>query len=337
MFKKILQKIFYITPSSDELRADALSQLSHMQRLCPQGVKIIQRLQKYGYQAFFVGGCIRDILLGQCPKDFDIVTNAKPREIASLFSQALVIGKRFTLVHIKVQDELFEVATFRKPPPSHTSGEILSHDNHFGNLGQDWERRDFSVNALYYDPIAQQLIDPSNGLQDLYDQTLRVIGEPQRRFSEDPVRMIRALRYAAKLGLKLESEITKTISKNSLLLLKIPKARLYEEYLKCFLNSKSTEVFNLLYAQKIIRFFIPKQCLQGKNFAQARTLIAQLNKMECSKLHKATLLLACFLYPVWVEHKRSRETWDKIMHQFSQLIAYLKHSDFPLRDILSHI
>ena len=210
-------------------------------------IKIVQTLIKAGYDAYLVGGCIRDLLLGYEPKDFDIATNATPEQVNKTFKRSRIIGRRFRLVHIMFSARKFiEVATFRAGKVKTSNSGVVVRDNFYGSLEDDVFRRDFTVNGLYYDLISSQVIDYVGGLDDLKAAEIKMIGNPKERFEEDPVRMIRAVRFKAKLSAQLESELSKSISSNAHLLANIPPARLYEEVIKLFHNENSIEVFNEL-------------------------------------------------------------------------------------------
>src|SRR5690606_36411867 len=178
-------------------------------------VMVVERLQKAGYQAYAVGGCVRDLLLDLPPKDFDVATSATPEQVRAEFRNARVIGRRFKLVHVHFCREIIEVATFRANHPeeddddaSHLasrneSGRIL-RDNVYGTLEDDAQRRDFTINALYYDPSSERIHDHTHGMQDIRNRQIRLIGNPEQRYQEDPVRMLRAVRFAAKLHFDIE-------------------------------------------------------------------------------------------------------------------------------------
>jgi poly(A) polymerase len=172
---------------------------------------IIATLQCAGYEAYIVGGGVRDLLLGLHPKDFDVTTNATPEEIKHLFPNCILIGKRFRLAHIYFKNEMIEVATFRtsheeatKTASAKTYEGIITRDNVYGNLEQDASRRDFTVNALYYNPQNETIIDFSGGWQDINAHVLRLIGIPSQRYQEDPVRILRAIRFSTKLNFVIE-------------------------------------------------------------------------------------------------------------------------------------
>ena len=211
-------------------------------------LKIIKKLDKSGYEAYLVGGCIRDLLLGYAPKDFDIATNATPEQIQKIFKRSRIIGRRFKLVHIMFSARKFiEVATFRssKTNPTSTKGMVL-RDNFYGSLKDDVFRRDFTINGLYFDVKNSQVIDYVEGLDDLKKLQINMIGNPSERFEEDPVRMIRAVRFKTKLKASINSNLNKSIIKNAHIMASVPPARLYEEVIKLFHNENSLEVFHEL-------------------------------------------------------------------------------------------
>lgn len=218
-------------------------------------ISVTTRLQEAGYQAFLVGGCVRDALLGERPKDFDVATSATPEQIRGVFRNSRIIGRRFRLAHVLFGRETIEVATFRSNHTTHdaasgraaqdSSGRIL-RDNVYGTLEEDALRRDFTVNALYYDPSDRTLHDFAGGISDLHKRTLRLIGDPETRYLEDPVRMLRAIRFAAKLNFDLPAETAQPIKRLAGMLADIPAARLYEEVLKVFLNGSAEDSFDLM-------------------------------------------------------------------------------------------
>jgi len=210
-------------------------------------LKILKKLNNSGHETYLVGGCIRDILLGHKPKDFDIATSATPEQIHKLFKRSRIIGRRFKLVHIMFSARKFiEVATFRAGKVKTSNDGLVLRDNYYGTLEGDVFRRDFTVNGLYYDINKSEVIDYVGGLNDLEILKINMIGNPSERFEEDPVRMIRAVRFQAKLNAKIEPKLIEAIQTNSQLLAKIPPARLYEEVIKLFHNENSIEIFHEL-------------------------------------------------------------------------------------------
>jgi poly(A) polymerase len=217
-------------------------------------LKIVKKMTNSGYETYLVGGCIRDILLGHKPKDFDIATSATPEQINKLFKRSRIIGRRFKLVHIMFSARKFiEVATFRTGNLKTSSDGLVLRDNYYGTLKDDVFRRDFTVNGLYYDINKSEVIDYVGGLKDLEILKINMIGDPSERFEEDPVRMIRAVRFQAKLNAKIEPKLIEAIQKNSQLLAKIPPARLYEEVIKLFHNENSIVVFRELFKLGLLK------------------------------------------------------------------------------------
>ena len=220
-------------------------------------VSIVERLQNAGYQAYLVGGCVRDLLLNIEPKDFDVATSATPEQVRAEFRNARIIGRRFKLVHIHFGREIIEVATFRANHPEddeeedsnqssrNESGRIL-RDNVYGTLEDDAQRRDFTINALYYDPVSERILDYANGVHDIRNRLIRLIGDPEQRYKEDPVRMLRAVRFAAKLDFGIEKHSALPIRPLAPMLRDIPSARLFEEVLKLFLSGHAEPTFEML-------------------------------------------------------------------------------------------
>ena len=247
-------------------------------------VSITDKLVKAGFQAYLVGGCVRDLLLGLQPKDFDVSTNAEPEQVQALFKICRLIGRRFRLAHIHFGRHIIEVATFRGPhvkqdkttSHAHKDGRLL-RDNVYGTLEEDAWRRDFTVNALYLDAQNNTVIDHVGGIEDHQHKTLRLMGEPIQRYKEDPVRMLRAIRFKAKLGFQLEHGTESPIKDLAPLLKDIPSARLYDEVLKLFLSTQATQVFEGLRQYGLFEALFPQseQCLKHAISDQPLLLIRQ--------------------------------------------------------------
>lgn len=202
--------------------------------------KVITRLQKEGYQAYVVGGAVRDLLLGVIPKDFDVATNATPEQVRKLFRRSRIIGRRFPIVHVMVGPETIEVTTFRGGVVnSHNELGRIMKDASFGTLEQDAMRRDFTANALYYDPQRQVILDFHHGIEDIRNRRLVMIGNPQERYQEDPVRMLRAARLSGKLGFSVDKHTSKPIAECAQLLQREPPARLFDEVLKILFSGNA--------------------------------------------------------------------------------------------------
>lgn len=210
-------------------------------------LNVVKTIHKAGYEAYFVGGCVRDLLLGLEPKDFDIATSARPEQIIKLFSRSRLIGRRFLIVHVVFSARKFiEVATFRSGKVTTDKSGTVVRDNSYGSIEDDVFRRDFNINALYYDVINTKVIDYVGGLDDLSEREIHMIGKPSERFQQDPVRMIRAVRFEVKLKASLSEDILKAIRIQANLLENVSPARLYEECIKLFHNERSLDVFDNL-------------------------------------------------------------------------------------------
>ena len=205
----------------------------------PNAIKVTQTLQEAGYKAFLVGGAVRDLLLGIKPKDFDVATNATPEQVKRLFRRAFIIGRRFQIVHVMFGQELIEVTTFRgaasEAVPKDAHGRVL-RDNTFGEQHEDAVRRDFTINAMYYDPASRQVLDYHGGIADIRNRVLRMIGTPEARFREDPVRLLRVVRFAAKLGFNIDPSTREPMAVMAPLINNVPAARVFDEMLKLLLS-----------------------------------------------------------------------------------------------------
>ncbi|HOP16610.1 MAG TPA: polynucleotide adenylyltransferase PcnB [Gammaproteobacteria bacterium] len=220
--------------------------------ISPNALKVLYRLKAAGYEAHLVGGGVRDLLLGREPKDFDVATDASPEQVRQTFRNCRLIGRRFRLAHVQFGSEIIEVATFRagqdaEVSDNHQTDEgMLLRDNVYGTIEQDALRRDFTVNALYYNISDFSIIDYAGGVEDLGEGLLRLLGDPETRYREDPVRMLRAVRFAAKLGFRLAPGTESPIPVLASLLADVPSARLFEEVLKLFLGGTAVACFEKL-------------------------------------------------------------------------------------------
>jgi poly(A) polymerase len=262
MLKRILN-LFKSDTDSNEGRIIPRDQHTISRKhISPSALKVIKQLHEAGYEAYLVGGGVRDLLLDNTPKDFDVATNATPEQVKNQFRGSRIIGRRFQIVHVRMGREIIEVTTFRgqdDQSKSSTKNEdgMLLRDNVYGTLETDAMRRDFTVNALYYNLRDFSLIDYCGGIKDLEKRRLRIIGDPETRYKEDPVRILRALRFAAKLGFSIEASTAKPISELSPLLLNVSDARLFEELLKLFLNGSATATFYLLREYDLLSILLP--------------------------------------------------------------------------------
>ncbi len=232
-------------------------------------LKVLYRLRKADYQAYLVGGCVRDLLLGREPKDFDVVTDAHPDEIRAVFRNCRLIGRRFRLAHVHFGNEIVEVATFRAlnddgvGDRQHGRDGRILRDNIYGTIEEDAWRRDFTVNALYYNIRDFSVVDFVCGMDDHKAGILRLIGDPEQRFREDPVRMLRAVRFAVKLGFTIHPSCAEPMPRLASLLEGIPSARLFDEVIKLLLSGYSVQTFEELRHYKLFGLLFPEteQCL----------------------------------------------------------------------------
>jgi len=226
--------------------------------------RTVETLQEKGYKAYVVGGAVRDLLAGINPKDYDVATNATPEQVRQCFRRSRIIGRRFQIVHVLMGSETIEVTTFRGPHDEHSGskaqtdaqGRVL-RDNVFGSEKDDAARRDFTVNALYFDPSSETIIDYHHGVADLKQKTLRMIGDPKTRYREDPVRMLRAVRLAAKLGLTIDPDAARPIREMAELIENIPPSRLFDEMLKLLTSGHAVKCVKQLRADGLHRGVLP--------------------------------------------------------------------------------
>ncbi|MFY8274125.1 polynucleotide adenylyltransferase PcnB [Pseudoalteromonas sp. SSDWG2] len=258
----------YVTTLSEPLIIPRSEHGISRAQFSPNALKVLYRLKDGGYDAYLVGGCVRDLLLGLEPKDFDVVTNATPEQVKKLFRNCRLIGRRFRLAHIVFGREIIEVATMRghheeqntqKCNKSQASehGQLL-RDNVYGTIDEDAERRDFTINALYYCIKDYSIYDYANGVNAIKKRRVELIGDPETRYREDPVRMLRAIRFATKLDMTISPATAKPITQLADLLANIPPARLFEECLKLFLSGKAQENFSALRDFGLFKYLFPE-------------------------------------------------------------------------------
>lgn len=291
-------------------------------QISPAALEVIAQLHKAGFEAYIVGGGVRDILLGLHPKDFDVATNAHPEEVQKLFRRCMLIGRRFRLAHVHLRNQVIEVATFRgsslKPQETHEHSKQEHHthadtgmvlrDNIYGTFAEDAIRRDFSVNALYYNPQTQEVIDFTNGFADLQNRCLRIIGDPAQRYREDPVRMLRAIRFISKLHFNLHQESAELIPQLAHLLTNIPAARLFEEFNKLFMNGHALHNYHLFQQYGISPVLMPQitEALANEHTRKihGHELIEQALASTDARVHQGkpatpAFLFAALLWPAY--------------------------------------
>lgn len=280
------------------------------------------RLQKEGFEAYLVGGCVRDLLLGREPKDFDVATNADPEQVRKVFRNCRLIGRRFRLAHVHFGREVIEVATFRGAAEQQNDMQVLNkdgrllRDNVYGTIEEDVWRRDFTVNALYYNIKNFSVVDYVGGMDDHKAGTLRLIGDPETRFREDPVRMLRAVRFAVKLGFKLHGDCAQSIHTSAELLYSIPPARLYDEVLKLFLSGYALQTFEALRHYGLFQILFPdtEKSLATEDNGFPRLLLIKAlensdNRIAEGKTVTAYFLLSAFLWEPY--QLRAKELMSK--------------------------
>ena len=278
-------------------------------------ISIIKDLQKNNFQAYLVGGCVRDLMCGLEPKDFDIATDATPEQVRKIFKASRIIGRRFKLVHVFNRSELIEVATFRAGDDSSnnnnlikdTSGKII-RDNIWGDLEQDTYRRDFTVNALYYCPISQKIVGHKDGMKHIHEKSIVSIGDPVKRFSEDPVRSLRAIRFSNKLNFKIDKDIKEAIYEKGHLLSDISNARLFDEFCKIFLSGMAEKNFNKLSSYGLSKYLISTDSERSEF---TRNLIVESLRNTDKRLINGQsitpgFLIAALLWPRLIERSLSK-------------------------------
>ncbi len=290
--------------------------------ISPNALKVLYKLDSEGYQAFLVGGGVRDLLMGNRPKDFDIATDATPEQLRELFRNARIIGRRFKIVHIRFGREIIEATTFRahhKPKEvtkeksrkalmhldsAHSSSGMILRDNVYGDINEDALRRDFTVNALYYTIRNFLVLDFSSGLEDIEQRLIRVIGDPMVRYKEDPVRMLRAIRFSAKLGFSIEQKTREPIDSLAEMLSSVAPARLFDETLKLLSSGHGEKTFELLSQFKVGKFLFPDtlDCLDKGDVPENRLVRLALRNTDSriaeDKSVTPAFLFAALLWPV---------------------------------------
>ena len=262
---------------------------------------VINKLKEAGYSAYLVGGGVRDLLAKRSPKDFDISTSARPNEIKALFQRkCLLIGKRFRLAHIRFGPKIIEVATFRS---GENDGDLILRDNTWGTEEEDAIRRDFTINGLFYDPTTHMVIDYVGGWEDIHKKVLRTIGDPHIRFKQDPVRMIRLLKFRARFGFDIESETKKALLQNRTEIFKSSPARILEEILRMLESGASAPFFLLMSQSGLLKLIFPGlvEALEGPYNAKIYTLLKiadRINKNNLQKPLQRPLLTSCLLFPI---------------------------------------
>ena len=291
--------------------------------ISPNALKVLYRLGEGNFDGYLVGGCVRDIILGKKPKDFDVATNATPEQVRSLFKNARIIGRRFKIVHIRYGREIIEVTTFRanhdasneiadgasrrkikELDSAHSTSGMILRDNVYGNIDEDALRRDFTINALYYSLDQFRVLDFCGGIEDLSSRSIRMIGDPEARYREDPVRMLRAIRFAAKLDFDLDAPTAEPIDKLAYLLESISSARLFDETIKLLTGGNAVKTFELLRQSRVGDYlFAPtmNSIRKGPDNSSRLLDLALVNtdsRLALGKSVTPAFLFAALLWPV---------------------------------------
>lgn len=278
------------------------------QQFDKNAIRVVEELESHGFDAFLVGGCLRDALAGLNPKDFDVATNATPEQVAKLLPKARMIGRRFKIAHVRRGGDIIEVTTFRghgqQASKASGSGRLL-RDNHYGNIIEDAERRDFSVNALYYHPETNTLLDFVGAIDDIERRTLRILGDAATRYKEDPVRMIRAVRFAAKLGYDMEDKTHAAIRRMGHHLGEIPPARLFDEVIKLFTGGHAVATWDALLEEQLLEYLLPETLKAYKNDDYSRRFIRLALGNTDKRIMVGKFVAPAFLYAalLWPSRK----------------------------------
>lgn len=338
--KKFIQKLFSGRNGPGvAVQATVIARPDHpiSRKFIPKNaLNVLYRLHNSGYEAYLVGGCVRDLLLGLRPKDFDVATDAKPEQVKRLFNNCRLIGRRFRLAHVYYGHEVIEVATFRagatKESSKHQTSDsgMVLRDNVFGTVDEDAVRRDFTVNALYYRVSDFAIVDFCNAMQDIQDRVLRLIGEPAQRYREDPVRMLRAARFAAKLNFTLHPDTQAPIESLAPLLSEVPTARVFEECLKLFLTGHGAASARTLNELKLFEHLIPATAdYEERDW----TLIFEGLRDTDNRIHTHETtapgyLFAVLLWPMYCEYledfENKHDAMDEVFRDLNQTISVPK-------------
>lgn len=320
-------------------------------------LKVLYRLQNAGHEAYLVGGCVRDLQLGLAPKDFDVATSATPEDTKALFGNSRIIGRRFRIVHVRFGREIIEVTTFRgqanesDDQKQSDEGQLL-RDNVYGKLEDDAKRRDFTINAMYYTPKDFVVKAYPQGMQDMEERTIRIIGDPETRYREDPVRMLRAIRFAAKLNFTIETETANPIFECANLLTNVSSARLFDEVLKLLMSGQGVSTWALMRHYNIAQTLLPQTMNACKDYPKMNydgfieQAIANTDeRINAKKPVTPAFLYAALLWPAVNELAKqtieqgmpATPAWHKAMSSILEkqvkLIGIPKRFSIPMKEI----
>jgi len=362
MLKK-LSNIFRLGSSQAKIKPNILGSKNHNlspEKISPGALKVVEQLKLSGYESYLVGGCVRDLLMNIKPKDFDVATNATPEQVKQLFSRSRIIGRRFQIVHVRAGPEIIEVTTFRAQhtdqknqldKSQHSAKGMLLRDNIFGTVEEDAIRRDFTMNALYYCSRNNSVLDYTNGLADINKRVIRIIGDASERYKEDPVRMLRAIRFSTKLGFSIEEHSSVAINESCLLLADIPPARLFDEVIKLFMNGYALATFYSLREYGIFGILFPateKALSDGSNYYYKfieQALVNTDKRIRNKQRVTPAFLFAALLWPALKEREKKLSESEKnsifSLHQIAgeviasqcKRLAIPRRFTLPMREI----
>ena len=364
MIRRFIKKVFgKSAPSQAAAGPRILALEAHgirREQIHPCALKTTRALKEAGYSAFVVGGAVRDLLLGREPKDFDVATNALPEQVRQVFRRSRLIGRRFQIVHVYCGPDTIEVTTFRAASPEkEVEGDedddarvtaedgMLLRDNVVGNQAEDAERRDFTVNALYYDPETEEVWEWHGGVEDAKKKVLRIIGDPAQRFREDPVRMLRAARFAAKLDFHIDPATRAPIAELASMLERIPSARLFDEMMKLLLSGHAERGVRQLRAEGLHHGSLPMLDAILDDPQRQKFLHAALHDTDERVRHghsaSPAFMLACLLWydmqAAWQKKQNNGQSdqgalfdaMDAVLERQSRVLAFTRRFDGTIK------
>jgi poly(A) polymerase len=365
MIKKLIRRVLGKKPAAKTDKKSRMQRIpvtEHQltrEQILPCALKVTDTLQDAGYQAYIVGGAVRDLLIAKTPKDFDVATNATPEQVRDLFRRSRIIGRRFRLVHVLCGNDTIEVSTFRASAATEDedtrqitddTGRIV-RDNVFGDLASDAERRDFTVNALYYDPSTEEILDYRGGVADIKNKTLRIIGDPATRYREDPVRMMRAARFAAKLDFRIDETTRAPIAELAELLNNVPPSRMFDEMLKLLLSGHALRAVHQLRAEGLHHGILPMldtilEQEHGKRFINAALHNTDLRLQAGKSVSPAFLFASLLWHELQINHHKRlsrgelsipafNEAMDDTLNQQRSRLAVPRRLDGMMKEIWS--
>ncbi len=297
-------------------------------------LKVLYRLHKFGFLAYLVGGSVRDLMIGRKPKDFDIVTDAYPHRVKRIFRNSRLIGRRFRLVHVTFKDQVIEVSTFRKTPvhnDSHDGGLMLRRENTYGSPEEDAHRRDFTINALFYNIANFEVIDYVNGIEDLNSKLVRTVGDPDIRFKEDPVRMIRAVRTAGRVHFTIDKAAWNAIKNQRMDILKCPPSRNLEEIYNLLRNGTAEPSMKMLFFSGLMEVMMKplySSWNQDRNLQnETLSLLSKLDEISGdSPFFSEPLMMAALYFPLITKSTNNLENGTRIRRCVEEVLQQFAES-----------